>query len=176
MVLLTTASCDTAAQFSSRGLFLLHHSLLCQQPVYLLLSHLTHHHQIVLEVCAKTLEFGPGEIDKLDGVKQMPVPCYQVANNYRKARMVCQFACYQNLDLEHVSFSLSFSLYSNPTTLMIFIVVDSFVCTSFIQPVQRFQLKTGPASRASGAGELILLLCLYKVSTLTQSTLSPARV
>ncbi len=42
---------------------------------------------------------------------------------------------------------------------MIFIVFDSFVCTSFIQPVQRIQFKTGPGSQASGAGELFLLLC-----------------
>lgn len=71
----------------------------------------------------------------------------------------------------------SFSFFnSNPTSVMIFIVFDSFVCTSFIQPVQRIQLKTGPGSRASGAGELFLLLSFNKASPLSQSALSPVRV
>lgn len=45
-------------------------------------------------------------------------------------------------------------LFSNPTSVMKFIVCDSFVCTLFAQPVQRSQFKTGPGSQACAAEEL----------------------
>lgn len=49
-------------------------------------------------------------------------------------------------------FLILFFKNSNLTSSVIFIVFDSFVCTSFIQPVQRIQLKAGPGA-ASGAGD-----------------------
>ena len=62
-----------------------------------------------------------------------------------------QFPQDHNLDLVHVSvFLLLFFLNSNPTSIMIFIIFDSFVCTSFIQPVQRIQLKADPGSVVQG--------------------------
>lgn len=50
----------------------------------------------------------------------------------------------------HNNTGLCVFYFPRPTSVMIFIVFDRFVCTSFIQPVQRIQLETGLGSEASG--------------------------
>lgn len=85
-----------------------------------------------------------------------------------------QFPQDHNLDLMHVSvFLLLFFLNSNPTSIMVFIIFDSFVCTSFIQPVQRIQLKADPGSVVQGNS---FCCCDSVKPPRSQAALSPAMV